>query len=264
MFTQKVCRVFLYPIFSFVFIWGIFACSSRDHVEKRDTPYIIAQPSTWQNIKLYGTEQNITGFTSDLIFEIAQTAGIEVRIVKVDPNLFKELLDDDRVDGIVTAMPVDDTSRQYYEFTNPYFVTGTVVVVRSDASFKKLDDLKNVQLGYDSSEGVDIVLKAKPSWLLRPYESPTKMMQDLLDEKIDGVVLRKINALRMNKSFFASKIRILQPPLETENVRIAVRKGHNHELVMLFNEGVKEYIKSGKFKELLEYWGMESFAPPES
>jgi ABC-type amino acid transport substrate-binding protein len=259
----------MYKMLAPLFFACLIACSlggcfSRKQNSIKETPYVIAQPSNWQNIKLYGTEQNITGFTADLLFEIAQAGGFQVRIVKADPDLFKELLDNDGVDGILTAIPVDTRSQQFFEFSDPYFVTGTVVVVSSRSPYQKVDDLKNVQIGYDENEGVDLVLKAKPSWLLRPYNNPSMMMEDLVVERLDGVVMRLINALRMNKSFFKSKIRILQPPLETQTVRLAVRKGRNHELVTLFNNGVKEYIKSGEYKTLLDYWGIESYTPATS
>jgi ABC-type amino acid transport substrate-binding protein len=240
-----------------------FGCSFHKRSSIKDTPYIIAQPSSWQNIKLYGTEQSMTGFTSDLLFEIAQSAGIQIRIIKIDPSLFKDLLETNKIDGVLTATPVDAISEQFYEFTNPYFVTGTVVVVASTASYTKTDDLKNAQIGYDTSEGVDIVLKAKPSWLLKPYDNPSMMMEDLLAGKLDGVVMHLINALRMNKNYFKSKIRILPPPLVTQTVRLAVRRGRNHELVVLFNKGVSEYVKSGKYKNLLDYWGIETYTPSQ-
>lgn len=256
----------IFKVLPFLFFVGLLACGvtgcfSSKKESIKETPYVIAQPSTWQNIKLYGTEQNITGFTTDLLFEIAQTAGIEIQLVKIDPNLFENLLEADKIDGVLTAIPVDVVSEQFYEFATPFFITGTVVVVPSKAPFTKIDELKNVQIGYDRNEGVDIVLKARSSWLLKPYDNPSLMMEDLLAGKLDGVVMHLINALRMNKSYFASKIRILSPPLDTQNVRLAVRKGRNHELVVLFNRGVKEYIKSGKYKELLDYWGIESYVP---
>ncbi len=258
---KHIYRVLAFFFFACVIAFFGIGCSSRKKTPIKETPYIVAQPSSWQNIKLYGTEQSMTGFTSDLLFEIAQMAGMQIRMVKVDPALFKDLLEANKIDGVLTATPVDTVSEQFYEFSNPYFVTGTVVVVSSAAHYVKIDDLKNVKIGYDSSEGVDIVLKAKSSWMLMPYDNPSMMMEDLLSGRLDGVVMHLINALRMNKSYFKSKIRILPPPLDTQTVRLAVRRGRSHELVVLFNKGVSDYVKSGKYKELLDYWGIETYTP---
>ena len=258
---KHIYRVLAFFFFACVIAFFGIGCSSRKKTPIKETPYIVAQPSSWQNIKLYGTEQSMTGFTSDLLFEIAQMAGMQIRIVKVDPALFKDLLEANKIDGVLTATPVDTISEQFYEFSNPYFVTGTVAVVSSATHYEKIDDLKNVKIGYDTSEGVDIVLKAKPSWMLMPYDNPSMMMEDLLSGRLDGVVMHLINALRMNKSYFKSKIRILPPPLDTQTVRLAVRKGRSHELVVLFNKGVSDYVKSGKYKELLDYWGIETYTP---
>jgi polar amino acid transport system substrate-binding protein len=258
---KHVYKVLALFFFTGAIVYGLAGCSWNSKEQVKETPYIIAQPTTWQKIKLYGTEQSIAGFTADLLFEIAQTAKIKIRLVKVEPNLFKDLLQSEKIDAILTEMPVDSVSEQFYEFATPYFITGTVIVVPMKSPYTKADDLKNVQVGYDRGEGVDIVLKAKPSWLLKPYDNPSTMMEDLQTGQLDAVVMHLINALRINKSYFKSKIRILSPPLETQTVRLAVQKGHNHELIRLFNKGVQEYIKSGKYKELLDYWGIESYTP---
>ncbi len=224
----------------------------------RTTPYVIAYPRSWNNIQLYGTEQSIIGFSSDLLYEIANTVGMKIHLVMADAEAFPSLLESGQVDAVLTAIPVDTVSLQFYDFTMPYFVSGTVVVVRADSPYLRTTDMKNVVIAYDYNEGMEVTLGAKTSWFLWPYDSMTQGIDDVVAGRVDGMILNFINASRLSRSLYRSKIRILMPPLVTQNVRLAVRRGKNRELVELFNAGVAAYVKSGKYKELLDYWGIES------
>lgn len=260
-FTSMRNSRILSGIFLCVFLCALTGCSFFEKKTKRTEPYIVAQPRNWKNLKLYGTEQNVTGFTSDLLFEIAALGDIHIQLISADSHLFSSLLVSGKVDAILTSMEKDSLTEQIYEFTTPYFVTGTVVVVAADSSYKSLDDLKNGLIGYDSSEGIDSTLRASPSWLLQEYPDATSAVEALLNKKIDGVILNLINAARINKNFFKSRIRVLSPPLETQKIYLAVLKGKNHELITTFNAAVAEYVKSGRYQAMLNYWGIEGFTP---
>lgn len=238
-------------------------CTCHRTPEKRTTPYVIAYPRSWTNIQLYGTEQSVIGFSSDLLYEIASTVNIRVRLIMADAETFPELLNTGQVDAVLTAIPVDTASMEFYEFTIPYFVSGTVVVVGANSPFTKTNDLKNAVIAYDYKEGTEVTVGAKNSWLLKPYDSVTQALEDVVAGKVDGMILNFINASRLNRSLYRAKIRLLMPPLVTQNVRLAVRRGKNHELIELFNKGVLTYVKSGQYKELLDYWGIESHLPIE-
>jgi ABC-type amino acid transport substrate-binding protein len=238
-------------------------CTSHRASEKRTTPYVIAFPRSWNNIQLYGTEQSVRGFSSDLLYEIASTVNIQVKLIMADAEAFPSLLDSGQVDGVLTAIPVDTASMEFYEFTIPYFVSGTVVVVGANSPYTKTNEFKNAVIAYDYNEGAEVTLGAKNSWLLKPYDSVTQALEDMVTGKVDGMILNFINASRLKRSLYRAKIRLLMPPLSTQNVRLAVRKGKNHELIELFNKGVLTYVKSGQYKELLDYWGIESQLPLE-
>lgn len=236
------------------------ACS-RSQQQQRTTPYVIACPNTWEDIQLYGSEQNVVGFSSDLIYEITQKGGFRARLIMADVTTFPSLLEEEKVDAVITtelSTPVND---QFYEFSVPYFAGGTVVIVPTNSPYKQTDDLKQGEIAYIRGEGLDIALGVKTSWIFRPYDSTTQAINDLLAGNIDGLVMRFIKASQLSKSLYRGAIRILMPPLVKQNVRLAVRKGKNHELIELFDKGVKELIKSGEYKELLEYWGIDSQFP---
>lgn len=226
--------------------------------------YTIAYPTRWQNIPLYGTEQSVTGFSSDLVYEIAKQMDLKVQLISADQETFPAILESGAVDGVLASIPVNTVTEQYYEFSNSYFVSGSVVVVLVSSPFTSSNDLKNVEIGFDRSEGSEIIVGAKSTWLLRPYDTAPSALEDLVAGKLDGVILNFINASRLARSLYRMQVKILYPPLVTQNVRLAVRRGKNHELIERFNQGVQKYVKSGEYKELLNYWGIESQLLPEN
>jgi len=236
-------------------------CFSERPPPKRSY-YTIAYPSRWQNIPLYGTEQNVTGFSSELLYGIAKEAGITIRLVMRDASSFSTLLEKGEVDAVLTAMPVNNITEKFFDFTNPYFISGTVVVVRATSPFKNSREMENVEIAFDRAEGVDIVIGARPSWLLRPYDNPFHAIEDLLEGKLDGMILNFINAKRLQQSLYRAKLRILSPPLVTQNIRLAVYQGENHELIELLNEGIRKFVESSNYTKLLEYWGIQSQLKP--
>jgi polar amino acid transport system substrate-binding protein len=227
----------------------------------RTEPYVIAYPSTWEQIRLYGSEQSVVGFTSDLIYEIAKRAGFQTRMVMGDPDAFPAMLESGKVDAVITAEPSNPVNDQFYEFSEPYFVGGTVVVVPANSPFTNTDELKNVEIAYDRSEGLDLALGVKTTWIFKPYDNTTEALDAMLVGKADGMVLHYIRARQLSKSLYRNSIKILMPPLIKRTIRLAVRKGKNHDLIALFNKGVESYLKSGEYKELLEYWGIDSQLP---
>ena len=246
------------------FMLKLTGCTAHRTPEKKATPYVIAYPRSWNNIQLYGTEQSVIGFSSDLLYEIASTVNIQVRLIMSDAEAFPSLLDSGQVDGVLTAIPVDTASLEFYEFTIPYFVSGTVVVVGTGSPYTKTNELKNAIIAYDYNEGAEVTLGAKNSWLLRPYDSVTLSLEDVVSGKVDGMILNFINASRLNRSLYRGKIRILMPPLVTAECAFSGPSGEKpSELVELFNKGVLMYVKSGQYKELLDYWGIESQLPIE-
>jgi len=56
------------------------------------------------------TEQSVVGFSSDLLYEIARTVDVPVKLVMAEQTAFSALLETGQVDGILTALPL--TSRQ--------------------------------------------------------------------------------------------------------------------------------------------------------
>ena len=256
--TGSLARAFLWLFFTTVLGSLVTGCLLWRKEEKRVSPYTIAYPSRWSNIQLYGTEQSVIGFSSDLLFDIARTADIPIQLVMANDEKFPILLEEKKIDAVLTSIPNDIVTERFYEFSDPYFVSGYVIVVAATSDFHDPNDVKNSILGYDISEGVQSTLGTENQTALKAYDSVTKGLDDVISGTIDGMVLNFLNANRLKRSLYRSRIRVLLPPVAIQALRLAVMRGVNHDLIVRFDDGVHKYLKSGRYKELLEYWGIES------
>jgi ABC-type amino acid transport substrate-binding protein len=235
----------------------ISGCSSGQ-VQAKKTPYVIAYPKNWGQIQLYGSDQNISGFTSDLLYDIAQAGHFQIQLVMADTGSFQFLLENNSVDAVVTSLPEDSITKKIYDFSTPYFTTGTAIVVSVNSPFEKPQDLVNARVGYDTEEGLGAIEGSNLAWQMVPYGNPAQALDDLSSGKIDGMLINLLNANRLIKNLYRSKVKVLLPPIITRYIRLAVLKGKNKELLTLFNKGAEQYVKSGEYEELLRYWGLES------
>ena len=116
-------------------------------------------------------------------------------------------------------------------------------------------------LNTDYPNHVDCIITNPPYSLAQEFV--TKALDDVVSGTIDGVILNFLNANRLKRSLYRSRIRIILPPITTQALRLAVMRGKNHELIKLFDDGIRKFVKSGKYKELLDYWGIELELPLE-
>jgi ABC-type amino acid transport substrate-binding protein len=228
---------------------------------QRETPYIIAMPTRWENIQMFGNDNSVTGFSRDLLVEVARLTEIKVDFISAEANDPLTILKEKKADAIVTSLVPGPATERLYEFSVPYFTVGTVIVVPEHSRFHTSSEIEDAVIAFDRGDTGDISLGAKSSWLLKPYPSSISAIEDVIAGKVDGMILPSFNASRLNKSFYRSKIRILWPPLTRQGLYLIALQGKNKELIDLFNTGLESYKKSGEYQKLLDYWEIDSFLP---
>src|SRR5437763_1803933 len=71
---------------------------------KRKEPYVIGKnPASFAAFSLHGAEKNVSGFSDDLLYEIATEEKIQVRLFVSDKRPILSLLKEKDVDGVFSA-----------------------------------------------------------------------------------------------------------------------------------------------------------------
>lgn len=224
--------------------------------KKRSKLYTIFRSNSIEGINLQGKETSVQGFTDDLLFEIARNEGVRFKITTLDHAKTGSLIEMTGADAAVG--PVDATlqNRKYYVISEPFFTFGPVVVMRIQDSYTDIDSLKNKVVGFDRAYAGLIQNREDLSFILKPYDQMTYAMEDLVNGKIDAVILDSIRAYQLVGNFYANTLKVASAPLILTNFCLIVKKGQNDEMIPVFNEGLKKLKKQGTYQKMLDYWGL--------
>lgn len=222
--------------------------------KKRD--YAVFRSNSIEGINLQGKESSIQGFTDDLLFEIARTKGIRIKITTLDHGKTGDLLDMTGAEGVVGVVDATLQNRKQYIISDPFFTFGPVVVMRMRDNYKNPASLKDKVVGFDRAYAGLVQNREDLSFILKPYDQMTYAMEDLVNGKIDAVILDSIRAYLLVGSFYANKLKVASAPLIVTDFCLIVKDGKHDELVSIFNEGLRQLKAQGTYQKMLDYWGL--------
>lgn len=205
---------------------------------------------------MYGADESLRGFSDDLLYQTMSAAGVPIKIISIDTMTPGQILESKLADVVLTAHPITPSSGKQYDFSDPYFMSGPVVVVAKNSPYMTLKDLQSGEIGVDRNLPLSISEEATARYILRPYESVFIALEDVVNGTLDGAAVNFILATRFSKGFYQGKIKILLPPVVPQGVRCMVIKGKNQEFIEAFNQQLLILRKSKTYDKILDYWGL--------
>lgn len=195
------------------------------------------------------------GICVDFSKAIARDLGVKLEFVYTDwAGLIPTLLSK-RSDIIVTDMSTTLERAKKVLFTDPWMVTGTFIVVKSDSQWKSWKDMnkKGVKIGCIlGTIGEENVREVLPDATPITYGSNVEQKLALEQERIDGLANDEMLArreIRVSKV----ELRLLPGALETDTLAFTVRPEDLHLWIWL-NLWFKHIKASGEYDKLMNYW----------
>ncbi|MCB1114375.1 MAG: amino acid ABC transporter substrate-binding protein [Chlamydiia bacterium] len=245
------------PLFVFLALVFVFRGCFRNSAA--DSKYVIARDATWYPINFYGLEQNVLGFSDDLLFHIAKKEKLSIRLVSANPGHILEMLedDDDYLDGVLTSLQPDVILRSKYFFSDRYYDLGAVLVVKENSPIQSFNDIEGKYLGVRRGSNVLFRIKDYPRVTVVSYDSMILMLDDILANKIDGALMNQLNAFNVTTAYYKGRLKIASPPLNDEGLRlITLNRPKEKALIEAFNRGLKAVKEDGTYDLLLKKWDL--------
>jgi ABC-type amino acid transport substrate-binding protein len=130
---------------------------------------------------------------------IAEKMGKELEIVKIDWDGLLPALTSGKIDAIIAGMSATEERRQAIDFTNNYYTSNIVVVLKKDgpyASAKSIDDFKGARItGQLSTVHYTLIDQMTGVEKQVPMEDFPSMISAVNAGKIDGYISEKPAAL---------------------------------------------------------------------
>lgn len=243
---------FISRLFSLFSLALLFSCGN-DH---RNGSYTIGVDEGWHNVDFMGLQSNVTGFSRDLLKEIGKIEKIKFNLLPVNWDVLTMNLKEGKYEGIFSPLYPYIFNQANYDFSEPYLLTGPVLVVPYDAKWKSIDELKGKEIASLADTHGEFILEKNPGILIRPYDSIPDALNDVLAGTLDGAVLDVIPAINYCRNIYAGKLKIATPPLNDQGLRLLTPVKTNPQMIKAFNDGLEKLKKNGTYHDLMKKWSL--------
>lgn len=102
------------------------------------------------------------GLEIDIAAEMADRMGYaEVEYVTVTPDTRKDMLLNGEVDCLIATYSIADTRKENFDFSEPYYIDETLVVVEKSTMIENIEELKGLNIGTMAGSNASPLLATK-------------------------------------------------------------------------------------------------------
>lgn len=198
--------------------------------------------------------KTLVGFDVDLARVLSAQLGVQAEFVPIHLDGLVDALKAQRIDVVISALPLDPRLTQDVRYTSPYFNAGQMLVVRADeTAIGRVDDLAGRRLAVEWGSSGDVEarrLRSRLSLTLIPLETPQAALDAVSAGLADAALVDAVSAA--NVSRVATGIKIVGPPVTDEPYVIAV--GNAPRLWQAINAALSVLEQAGILDRLRQTW----------
>ncbi len=211
------------------------------------------------------------GFDVDVLTTAANAIGYEVEWNFAEFSSVFGMLDAKKVDIIASSTAITPERLAKYDFSDPYFFSGTSLIVREDNnSINSLDDLKGKKVGvllgntmhsfledWNSKNGNEIIITPYQDGMGAFNEVALGRVEAFIDVKVTAAARLRDEGLPLK--FYSDK------NIENHDFGFPVRReAENREFLAALNAEINKLHENGTIKELSDKWApIDIYIPHE-
>ena len=221
-----------------------------------DKTYIIYSDNAFAPFEYLDTETNAyVGVDMEIMAAIAEDQGIKYEMHNEGFDASMGAVQSGQADAMIAGMTITDERKETFDFSEPYFDDGQVIVAKEGTT---LDDLKGKTVAAKTSTvGGEYAesIKDQYGFTINYYEGSDNMYQavstgaDVACVEDFSVIGYAIKTGEVKLSIISSE------PANVKGYGFAVQKGKNAELLQKFDAGLANIKASGKYAEILKKYG---------
>ncbi len=218
--------------------------------------YIIYSDNAFAPFEYLDTATNkYVGVDMDIMAAIAEDQGIKYEMHNEGFDASMGAVQSGQADAMIAGMTITDERKQTFDFSDPYFDDGQVIVAKAGT---KLEDLKGKTVAAKTSTvGGEYAesIKDQYGFTINYYEGSDNMYQAVMTGA-DVACVEDFSVIGYAiKSGQVDLTIISEQPANVKGYGFATQKGKNAELIEKFNAGLKNIKENGKYKEILAKYG---------
>lgn len=207
---------------------------------------IMATEATFRPYEyLSGTD--VVGVDIDIATEIANALGLELVVEEMPFDSIIAAVSTGKADFGAAGMSVTPERAEQVDFSIEYATSMQVILTRADSGITGEADLDGNTVGVQLGTVADIVLSEDyPDVKLEQYNRYTDALNDLLNGRLDAMVLDSLPAAELQKQ--SEDLVICENELFTDVYAICVQKG-NAGLLGEIDTVLQQLMDDGKIEE---------------
>ena len=254
---------FILSIVAFLVISIIAGCSGGKEVSgnskkvsdrvKSSKVLKIGFEGTYPPFNYLDDKQKYQGFDVDISNELAKRLGVKAEFVATKWDSLIGGLKSDKFDIIIGQMTVTEERKKSVDFTDPYVVTGSVLVTREDTDdIKKLEDIKGKKVGVGGGTTFEEVAKSVDGANVKLYKTVNDYVQDLTNKRLDVIINDQL-LMSYNIKENNLPLKITSDVLNKDEIGMAIKKG-NEDFLKEMNKSLAEMKDDGTYNEIYKKW----------
>ena len=200
-----------------------------------------------------------TGIDMDLLAAIAEDQGFQYEIDNCGWDAALSNLGAGQCDGMIAGMTITAERQESYDFSDPYFEDGQIMIVKGDSDIASVEDLAGKTVAAKTgtmSEKYALSIADEYGFTVVSYkDSPTVYTAVINGNDAAGfedfsVVNYQIAAQDLDLKTVGEKVNV-------GSYGFAVLKGSNPELIEMFNAGLANIQANGVYDDIMAKYGIE-------
>lgn len=230
------------------------SCSSTIMNQK---VYHIGQDSKWENLNLMGKERNFAAFNNQLLKAIAKEEDVQISILLLPSFELISDLEQGKLEGILTSLEPSYLNDKSLVFSNPFFLTGPVLVIRAPEYNRGEEEKPRKIIAIPYNSPLLSSLEEDPKIHTKFYTNVLSAFSDLEEGRIDGAIFPAIISHAYVNAFYKDILKVATLPLTDEGIRlVAKRNEEGLDLIDRFDHGLAVIKQNGELGQLLNRWGL--------
>ena len=213
----------------------------------------VAFEGTYPPFNFLDDNDKFQGFDVDISNEIAERLGVKANFIATKWDGLIGGLKADKFDIIIGQMTVTEERKKSVDFTDPYVITGSVLVTREDTNdITKLEDIKGKKVGVGGGTTFEEVANSVEGADVKLYKAVSDYIQDLTNERLDVIINDQL-LISYNIKENKLPIKIASDIVNKDEIGMAVNKG-NEDFITKVNTALTEMKDDGTYNEIYKKW----------
>lgn len=251
---RKILTVALAGVLAATMLFA--GCSKKEEAAIPET-LIVGTNAEFPPFEYVTDDKKIDGFDIAMMKEIAKRMDVKIEIKNMEFKSLIGSMESKTINAVAAGMTKSPERAEAVDFSDSYYTTSQVMIVKKDSKLKKMTELKGKKVGVQEGttgdslvSGEDFGEKQEPVVKVddvKRFPKGVNAVMDLKNGGLDAVVIDEKPAMEFVKN--NKGLKIVRDKAAEEYYCIALPKG-NEKLVKEINKQLKAMKEDGTLDKL--------------